>query len=138
MVDASVWVSWLVVADERHGASRSWFVERVERDDLVVAPALVLAEIAGAVARRTSSSALGVKAVSLVTQLPNARLVPVDLELAEFGAETAADYRLRGADALYVAVASRLGLPLVTWDQEQLERGRGAAETMTPQESLVR
>ena len=98
---------------------------------------LVLAEVAGAVARRTGLSELGTRAVTLVRHLPDARLVPVDAELAQLGARVAAQLRLRGADALYVALARRLGAPLVTWDQEQLERGRQLVTVLNPQEALT-
>jgi len=69
--------------------------------------------------------------------LPNARLAPVDDELAQLGARLAAELRLRGADALYVGLASRLGVPLVTWDQEQLERGRQMVSALSPQDILA-
>jgi predicted nucleic acid-binding protein len=48
--------------------------------------------------------------------------VPVDHGLADAAAALAARLRLRGADATYVAVASRLGVPLVTWDDKQRQR----------------
>jgi len=44
----------------------------------------------------------------------------------------AANLRLRGADALYVAVAARLGVPLVTFDQELASRAALAVDVITP------
>jgi predicted nucleic acid-binding protein len=38
----------------------------------------------------------------------------------------AADLGLRGADAIYVALAHQLNVPFVTWDQEQLDRTSSA------------
>lgn len=64
------------------------------------------------------------------------RLVTVDAALAELGAVTASNFRLRGADALYVALAVRLGAPLITWDDEQRQRGGGIVQAMTPQQAL--
>ncbi len=52
-------------------------------------------------------------------------------------AKVAANLRLRGADAFYVAAASRLDIPLVTWDQEQMERARGLVNVITPEEALI-
>ena len=86
----------------------------------IVAPALALAEVAGAISRRTGHSSLGTGATASLQRLPSMRLIPVDVELAQLGAELAAGLHLRGADALYVALAHRLGVPLVTWDREQL------------------
>lgn len=137
VVDASVWISWFVPADAHHDPSRRWMSAQVVQGESVVAPLLVLAEVAGAVARRTGVSELGVHAVSLMQHLPNARLVAVDTELAQLGAQLAAELRLRGADALYVALARRLSIPLVTWDQEQQERGRPLVAVLNPQDILT-
>jgi len=50
------------------------------------------------------------------------RLVPIDRRLAELAMQLAADLGLRGADAIYVATAHALRVPLVTLDQDQLSR----------------
>lgn len=136
VVDASVWVSRLVPEDVHYGTSHRWLGRLVEQGEFIVAPALVLAEVAGAVSRRTGLSETGTQAVSLIQRLPHSRLVPVDAELIRLGTTLAADLCLRGVDALYVALARRLGVPLVTWDREQHERGRDAAVTLTPLEAL--
>jgi predicted nucleic acid-binding protein len=47
-----------------------------------------------------------------------------DAELAEPAAERA----LRGAGAIYAALAARLGLPLVRLDREQRRRADGVVE----------
>jgi predicted nucleic acid-binding protein len=122
VVDASVVVSRLVGHDVHHEASRRWLTRHVAEGGLVVAPALLLPEVAGAVARRTTEPRLAQRAVAAVLRLPALRLVVVDESLARLAARLAARFRLRGADAVYVAVAARLRLPLVTWDVEQRER----------------
>jgi len=53
---------------------------------------------------------------------PTFRLVPIGRALAERAAELGISAQLRGADALYVAVAQRLHVPIVTWDNEILKR----------------
>jgi predicted nucleic acid-binding protein len=138
VVDASVWVSIFVGYDAYHTASRQWLDAQVAQGSLIVAPTLALAEIAGAVARRTSHGALGMRSVSAVLRLPITRLVSVDFELARLGAETAAHLSMRGADAVYVALAQRLAVPLVTWDKEQLARGSREAQVLTPEEATAR
>jgi predicted nucleic acid-binding protein len=55
-------------------------------------------------------------------RLPVLRLLAVDDTLAEASARLAADLGLRGADAVYVALAARLSARLVTWDREQSRR----------------
>ena len=77
------------------------------------------------------------RAVDLLEQVPSGRLVPVDAQLARLAAELAGEYRLRSGDALYVALAQRPGVSLVTWDLEQTERGGGAMPVFTPQEAPI-
>jgi predicted nucleic acid-binding protein len=63
-------------------------------------------------------------------------LVAVDAELSELSATLAADLRMRGADVIYTALARRLGVPLITWDQEQRERSQPTVAVLTPAEAL--
>jgi predicted nucleic acid-binding protein len=122
VVDASVVVSRLVPHDVHHEASRRWLARHVGGGGLVIAPALLLPEVAGAVARRTGEPRLARRAVDAVMRVPGLRLVPVDDVLARMAARLAGRLRVRGADAIYIAAAAVLRLPLVTWDVEQRDR----------------
>jgi predicted nucleic acid-binding protein len=48
----------------------------------------------------------------------------------------AARLRLRGADAVYVALAAAYREPLITLDAEMFERASGVAEAFTPEQWL--
>ena len=132
VVDASVWVSRFLPKDTFHTESHHWVKERVRQGETVVMPTIALAEIAGAVARSTGLPSDGRRAVQYVEDLSISHSVVLDESLAQFSALVAATFSLRGADAVYVAVASRLNLPLVTWDKEQLTRGAPIIETLSP------
>jgi predicted nucleic acid-binding protein len=132
VVDASVWVSRLVPNDVHYQPSYRWLAGTVDRGELIVAPALLLAEVAGAISRRTGWPELAARAVALLEQLPNSRLVAIDPQLARHAAHLAGQHRLRGSDAFYVALANQLGFVLVTWDREQAERGSAATPVITP------
>jgi predicted nucleic acid-binding protein len=82
VVDASVVVSNLVPHDVHHAASRAWLTRHIGDGGLVVAPALLLPEI---------------------------------------------------ADAIYIAAASTLGLPLVTWDVEQRQGAARVTDVVSPE-----
>jgi predicted nucleic acid-binding protein len=125
-------VSALVASEAHHAASRAWLGERDAAEQIIVAPALLVPEVAAAIARRSGRPALGHRAVAALLRVPNLRLVVLDAELTERAGRIAADSKLRGADAVYVAVAKRLAVPLVTWDREQLERGRRVVEVVSP------
>lgn len=132
VVDASVWVSRLVIGDVHHARCQMWFQAQATNGDLLVAPVFVLAEVAGAISRRTGHRMLAHRAVGLLQKLASLRLVSLDASLAGLAAQLAADHALRGADAVYVATALRLGLPLVTLDGEQLHRAQAIISAMSP------
>jgi len=133
VVDASVVVSRLVPHDVHHEATRRWLLHHVANEGLLIAPTLLLAEVAGAVARRTGKARLARRAVAAVLRLPGLRLVPLDDALAAAAADLAGQLRVRGADAVYIAAAAALCVPLATWDLEQRERAAPVIDIFVPQ-----
>jgi predicted nucleic acid-binding protein len=131
VLDASVWVSASIPDDVHHQATRAW-LSGVSSTDTLVTPALGLLETAGAVARRTGSSALARESVNAIEHLPNVVVVIPDAELWTLAVHAASGRALRGADALYVALAQALGIPLATWDDDQRKRAGRHIRTLTP------
>jgi predicted nucleic acid-binding protein len=111
VVDATVWVSRLVPQDVFHTASRRWLTAHAAAGGRLVAPVLLLAEVAGAVSRRTSEPRLARRAVEALVWVPALRLLPIDADFGRAAADLAADLGLRSADAPYVALARALHLP---------------------------
>lgn len=136
VVDASVWVSRLFAGDPFHAVSRRWVEESVRHGQVLTSPLILLPEVSGALARRTGKSEIGQRAMHTLLQLTALRLVPLHASLIRQTTDLAANLLLRGADALYVAVAWQLGVPLVTWDQEQLHRAKDLIPVWTPAEAL--
>jgi predicted nucleic acid-binding protein len=134
VVDASVLVSVSYDRDTFHEQSLAWLQRHIGSGAIIVAPLLVLSEVSGPVARQTGEAQQGYHAIQHLRSLPNLYLVPLDENLAESAGRFAAELRLRGADAVYVALAAQLGLPLISWDREQLERGAARASVMRPDE----
>lgn len=132
VVDASVWVSILTPSDAHHLASQQWLAAHLAAGGQVVAPTLLLAEVAGAVARRSGDATLGQQVLNLVLRQPALYLVALDEQLSTNAARLAANLQLRGADAVYVATADSLNIPLVTWDREQLNRAARHVTVWTP------
>lgn len=135
VVDASVWVSRMLPRDRNHQPSRDW-LRLAARTDQLIEPVILLPETGGPIARETDRTPLALTIVSVIQRLPYVRLFPVGETFARLSAELAANVRLRGADALYVALASRLNIPLVTWDRQQLQRGARVAMTFRPVDLL--
>jgi predicted nucleic acid-binding protein len=133
VVDASVWVSRLVPLDAHHRAAKQWLDAQERAGALLIGPALMPPEVAGAIARATRRSAIARHAVRRLLRLPALRLVDLDGDLAEHAAWLAADLSLRGTDAVYAALAQRLGVPLVTLDRELRERASTVVQTQEPE-----
>jgi len=122
VLDASVWVSRLVEQDEMHPVVKSWMDEQRDAGTVFLSPAFLLAEVGGAITRRTGKPSLGKRAISALEDLPGLRLVGMDDGLMHNAARLAADLGLRGADSIYVAVAYQLDLPMVSLDIDQQQR----------------
>ena len=75
---------------------------------------------------------LGDQAVATILANPAVSLVSVDQPLASLAARHATSLALKGADAIYTALAEHMGLPLVTWDNEQLTRAAGRIQVRQP------
>ncbi len=59
-------------------------------------------------------------------------VIAMDSAFIQASADIAADLRLRAGDATYVALAYQLNIPLISWDNEQLERASNLVTTYTP------
>jgi predicted nucleic acid-binding protein len=91
-----------------------------------------LVEVAAAIARRTQQVLLAEQAVQYLTTHRSLRLVTIDTLLINDAIDAAINFRLRAGDATYVALAQQLGIPLISWDNEQLQRAGAVLQTYTP------
>ena len=120
-----------------HAASLQLLTDIQERGDPVVVPVLVIPEIAAAVARASDDSAGALEYADTTAALPHVILVTLTPATSRQAAELAATYRLRAADAIYLAVAHRYGTTLVSRDREQRTRGSAVVTCRTPEEALT-
>jgi predicted nucleic acid-binding protein len=132
VVDASVWVSRLIPSDVNYDASHLWMEQYKTTKKLMVSPAILLIEVAAAISRQTGRPELAKEAISNLNGLSTIRIIPLDDKLLHLSINIAADLQLRAADAIYVAVALELNIPLVSWDKEQLRKASGRLTTYTP------
>ena len=135
-IDASVFVNAFNPHEEGHTESLQILAAIHERGDPVIVPALLVPEIASAVARASDDSAGALQYANATAALPHVTLVPLTPAMARQAAELAATHRLRGADAVYLAVARRYGTTLVSRDDEQRTRGSSVTLCQTPEEAL--
>lgn len=135
-VDASVFVNAFNPHEEGHAESLRILSLLQERGDPVIVPTLLVAEIASAVARATDDTAGALEYAIATAALPHLTLIPLTSAVALQAADLAATHRLRGADAVYVAVARRYGTTVVSRDDEQRTRGAAVVTCRTPEQAL--
>jgi predicted nucleic acid-binding protein len=136
-VDASVFVNAFHASEEGHEVSKSLLAHFERAAVPIVVPNLLRVEFAAAVARGSGDAELARRFAETLIGLPHLVVVPLDDRLAASAAGLAADHRLRGADAVYGAVALRFGSALVSRDREQRERLAGVIRTLEPGEVEV-
>ncbi len=109
-----------------------------ERHVPIVLPTLVLVELAGALARRGKDPLAVERVLERVRTLPVSMFLPLDSAMADEAGALALEYRMRGADAVYVVTARRAGSTLITVDEEQRSRvPDDDVTTMPPAEFLA-
>jgi predicted nucleic acid-binding protein len=130
VLDASVAVAALRSNEPGHpDALRRCMPLFAGRDEIVV-PAIFEVEVVSALVRR------GVAPSSIdrffEKHFGARELVTIGPRAARAAKAIASSTRLRAADALYVWVAAREGLPLVTADNEVLQRGASMCQVEAP------
>ena len=122
-VDASVWVNAFDHKEPGHQTSRR-FLETVQEESFpIFVPHLLRIEVAGAIGRSRSDPTRAQQFATALARLPNVTLLSLDEELAQAALELAAQHALRGADAVYAAVAQQTDCILVSLDQTVLPPG---------------
>jgi predicted nucleic acid-binding protein len=121
-LDASVHVSALNPHEPESVASQALLRLVRQRQIPLFCPTLLPVEVAAAIARSRDDASRAVALAALVRGWPNQSLVPLDGAVADRATDLAARLRLRGADAVYAAVAQQYGTILITLDRQQLER----------------
>ena len=132
VVDASVCGAFFNPRELQHVPSRIWFREARRGDEQVAAPVILLAEVAAALGRGLGDAELADDAVGILLSRRWVELFPVTQALSTRAAKIAAEQKIRGCDAIYVALAQQLGMELVTLDGDQLDRGAAVIKTRTP------
>ncbi|HEX6292204.1 MAG TPA: PIN domain-containing protein [Herpetosiphonaceae bacterium] len=136
-VDASVWVNSFDQREAGHEISRRVLEYLRDQAVPVIVPFLVLTEVAGAVSRSRNNPAQALAFAAAISNLPNVTFVPLDATVAQQASQLAAQHGLRGADAVYGAVALQASCTLITLDHEHLTRLIGIVPTRTPADALT-
>ena len=132
VIDASVYIALVNAHEREHASSWAWFEQAKAAEESVVAPVILLAEVAAALSRGMGDPTLAHRVVQQLARSEVIELIQITVAMAERAAEIAAQHRIRGCDAVYVALADQLSDTLVTLDRQQLERGAALVTVRAP------
>lgn len=136
-VDASVWVNAFDQREPGHLLSRQ-FLEVVRDHALsIFVPNVVLVEVAGAISRTRQAPVQAQAFARALSRLPHVTIRVLDQVCALNAVNLAAQHGLRGADAVYAAVALETGSTLVSLDNEHLRRLVNLLTVCTPATALA-
>lgn len=136
VADASFWVASFVAQDAHHEQSARLLRRMVAQGIQVIAPTLARVEVAGALVRRTGNPTLAKTALDYLQKQSWLNWAPLSAAASDTAAHLAITCSLRGADAVYVALARDESAPLITLDDEMLKRAATVAVAITPGEWL--
>jgi predicted nucleic acid-binding protein len=136
-VDASVWVNGFDQRESGHEISRQFLELLRVRQIPLIEPMLMFIEVAGAISRTRQDPSRAEAFASTLGQLPNMTIVPLDSLLGQRALALAAHHGLRGADAVYAAVAQQADCTLISLDYEHLTRLVGLIRVQTPAVALA-
>jgi len=132
VIDASVYIAVVNRSDHHHAAARAWHHGTAQGGEPLFAPWILVAEVSAALSRGLGDAAFAHQTVHQIADDGMVQLIPVDAALAVRAAAIAADHRIRGCDAVYVALAAELGETLVTFDRQQSARAAAAVPVHRP------
>jgi len=131
VMDASVAIAASRIHEPSSAAARARIGRALRRQDELVMPALFSVEVAGALSRRGEPEDKIRDYVLRLTSGPH-QVIPLGVAKARRAMDVALTGRLRGADAVYVWLASSRGLPLCTLDHELAERAEAFCKVIAP------
>lgn len=123
-------------AEPGHAGSRSLLDALAASRTALYLPTLLPVEVAGAISRVRGQPQLARDIGEAILRLDFVTWVALDAAGAARAIGLAAGQRLRGADAIYAAVAAAHGCVLVSLDDEQLTRLPPVVRTVTPSQAL--
>lgn len=132
IIDASVYVALANEADRYHDRCFTWFESCLREQHTISAPELLLVEVAASIRRLTGSTQIARRVLSELQESELIELYPLTATRSEAAADLAASTGVRGADAIYLALATELGEPLITLDRQQLDRGKVVTDVKRP------
>ena len=132
VIDASVYVALINAHEPDYANNWAWLEATRKAGEPLVAPVILLAEVAAALSRGLGDARLAKQAVDQLVHGGLVELIPLTLPLVSRAATIAIHHRIRSCDSIYVALAEQRGERLVSLDQQQIEHAAEVIATYHP------
>jgi predicted nucleic acid-binding protein len=136
VIDASVWLSAILPTDVHYQYTVPWKNQIEVSSESIAIPAHFPAEVAGVLSRTGATSSFIADTLDDIGSERLFTIYPISVAFGRLCAEMASLAAVRGSDAIYLALAQFLDVPMLTWDRQQRERGAVFCRTMTPVEAM--
>lgn len=136
VLDASVLVAAALPNEPFHPDAKTLMKHLLDDGVYVYLPTIAFAEVAAAIARGAGDEQLALAVVAQYASRADLRRMTVDTTLGDQAARIAAEQRIRGCDAVYVALTECEQAVLVTLDGQQRERAPLSVIARTPTQAL--
>jgi predicted nucleic acid-binding protein len=135
-IDTSVWVNATEPGEPDHAVSRAFLRASAAQARPVICRTLVLVEVSAAIARQRGDRR-SARITRMLARWQATTFQDLDRVLADTATALARAHRLRGADAVYAAVAQQFGTTLISRDKEHLTRLAGIIPVLHPAAALA-
>jgi predicted nucleic acid-binding protein len=137
VIDASVFVAAFSRQEPHYRTARQLLAQITANNWQVYVPGILLPEIGAGMSRATGNPVRVRRLVRLIQQAAYLAIADVDQHIISIATDLAIHHRIRGCDAVYVALAQHRNAVLITLDQEQRQRVPPTITARTPAEELA-
>ncbi len=139
-VDSSVLVSALLPHDQHSPKGRAVLARHFNGEYVNVTSITVPIEVTCAIARRAGEAKARIarSQLSRWEELELMQFEPLTAERAEDALKEGMKLRLKGMDAVVVAIAREAGRPLITFDEEMAKRAAREVKVLTSKDFRVK
>ena len=123
-VDSSILVTALRKDEKHHDKCLSLLEGIKNGEHIAIEPYSVLVEVVAAIRRRTGSKDIAVKVKNDLLRIESFNFFDIDSVSAERATDIAADIGVRGMDAIVIQVARERNTPLISLDEEMIEKAK--------------
>ena len=137
VLDASVLVAAALPNEPFHADARKLVQRLIAEHASLLLPTIARVEVAAAIARGVSDTQLAQQVALGYSTHPDSQHIAVDGVLCDYAIEVAVNQRIRGCDAVYVALAFVEQAVLITLDAQQRTRAPANVLARTPAQALA-